>query len=318
MTQETIRLLVVEDNYADWRLIEEHLELLGADQVVHRQSLRDAIQYLEKETVDIILLDLNLPDTLGLAGLDHLQKQFPDIPVVILSGFASDDLMIAKESLRFGAQDFLSKTSLEAQPLHRSLVLAIERKRAEKLRAKAMLEDELTNLPRTHSLTEIFGRAVARAVRTDRKVGVIAVCVDNLRRIALEDGEDRGDELVRVMADRLQRALRGHDNLTRTSNGSFIALLSDLRNKSDIYDIARRLIDFGRKPLPELTLSQRVTLSVGLVLVDLAEDSFEQARERAENALKLAAEAGGDRFWSADAPIEKKPARKSVPDMAEA
>jgi two-component system, cell cycle sensor histidine kinase and response regulator CckA len=135
LNQACIHILLVEDNLAEARFLQEVLK--GAMwnrfqlQVVSR--LRDALNQLHDQDThqgfDLILLDLTLPDSQGLASLDLLIQQAPKLPIVVLTNTNDDELAV--EAVRHGAQDYLFKRQVNQDTLVRALRYAIERKQAE-------------------------------------------------------------------------------------------------------------------------------------------------------------------------------------------
>lgn len=151
-----IRVFLVEDSLADERLITELLREFGGGQFIMCgifRRLSDAIAGLESAGgVDVVLLDLSLPDSRGLETFLRLSAVMPDQPVVILSGY--DDEQLAAEAVHQGAQDYLVKYELSGKLLVRSLNYAIERKRTETA-LKGIREDLEKKLnERTLSLTK--------------------------------------------------------------------------------------------------------------------------------------------------------------------
>jgi len=123
-------LLLVEDNPADSDLIKEYLE---EDQdlkysVIETQTLTEALELLGRKNIDVVLLDLSLPDSSGLDTVRNLLSDFPMIVLIILTGLK--DHQVALQAVRFGAQDYLEKDQLTPMLLHRSISYAIERKKA--------------------------------------------------------------------------------------------------------------------------------------------------------------------------------------------
>jgi diguanylate cyclase (GGDEF)-like protein/PAS domain S-box-containing protein len=139
------RLLLIEDNPADARLLREMLDDPDwrHSQLTHIDCLGEAAPYLEQNAADLILLDLGLHDVQGLAAVQRAHALAPRIPLVVLTG--SDDESLAVQALKEGAQDYLVKGQLDARALQRSLRYAIERKNmeedlfAEKERAQVTL-----------------------------------------------------------------------------------------------------------------------------------------------------------------------------------
>ncbi len=126
----TTRVLVVEDNPADFKLLQLALSEVGAYHVklTGVQLLRDAVQRLRTETFQVAILDLSLPDTDGLEGLKLLQEAAPELPVVVLTG--RDDSELAVHAVREGAQDYLVKGQVDGQLLVRAMRYAEERRKS--------------------------------------------------------------------------------------------------------------------------------------------------------------------------------------------
>ncbi|HYH62866.1 MAG TPA: EAL domain-containing protein, partial [Solirubrobacterales bacterium] len=136
-------VLLVEDNPADARLLQEMVASTGEHDLVLRpcRRLADAIEAIEADATDCVLLDLSLPDVTGLDGIDQLRERFPRLPIVILTGLNNDD--VALEALQAGAQDFLVKGSIEGDGVKRAVRYAIERKSAEEELARLGRQNEL-------------------------------------------------------------------------------------------------------------------------------------------------------------------------------
>ncbi len=132
MTTKSMKiLLLVEDNPGDARLLREMLNEQGPQKtrLTHVQRLSDAEKHLAENAVDIILLDLGLPDAHGLGAVRRAHACAPRVPLVVLTGM--DDEVLAAQALQEGAQDYLIKGQIEARGLLRALRYAIERKSME-------------------------------------------------------------------------------------------------------------------------------------------------------------------------------------------
>jgi diguanylate cyclase (GGDEF)-like protein/PAS domain S-box-containing protein len=129
--KSAMALLLVEDNAGDARLLKEMFREQGADHVemTNVVSMVQAEAHLAKSAVDIILLDLGLPDVQGLDAIRRAHAAAPRIPLVVLTGL--DDELLSAQSLQEGAQDYLIKGQIDARSLGRSLRYAVERKNME-------------------------------------------------------------------------------------------------------------------------------------------------------------------------------------------
>ncbi|HMJ52602.1 MAG TPA: EAL domain-containing protein [Polyangiaceae bacterium] len=120
-------VLLVEDNPGDARLLREMFrEGSQSSKLTHVESMGEAEMHLAEGAVDVILLDLGLPDAQGLVAVRRARALAPAIPLVVLTGL--DDDSLAVQALQEGAQDYLVKGQIEARGLRRALHYAIERK----------------------------------------------------------------------------------------------------------------------------------------------------------------------------------------------
>lgn len=129
MPSPPIRVLVVEDSAPQARLIEE---ILGAAkgasfEALWAPSLASALEILKREPPDVVLLDLTLPDSRGLATFEAVEAHGPHLPIVVLS--ALGDEAVGLEAFQKGAQDYFVKDDFDLKVLPRALRYAIERKR---------------------------------------------------------------------------------------------------------------------------------------------------------------------------------------------
>ncbi len=146
MSKKLIQIvLLVEDNPGDARLLREMFKEQGSHktELTHVECMSDAEKHLAQRQVDVILLDLGLPDAEGVGSVRRVRAAAPHVPLVVLTGM--DDESLAAQALQEGAQDYLIKGQIDARVLLRALRYAIERKSleeaffVEKERAQVML-----------------------------------------------------------------------------------------------------------------------------------------------------------------------------------
>ena len=126
-----LTVLLVEDNAAEARLLEEHLAELPPQHpiaLVWVETVAQAAAELSHKNFDAMLLDLSLPDSMGLDTVDKANELAPRIPVIVFTSL--DDERVAIESLRRGAQDYLIKGRTDGPLLARALRYAIQRRGA--------------------------------------------------------------------------------------------------------------------------------------------------------------------------------------------
>jgi len=131
MNESVIRILLVEDNEEDFIIIREWLSNAddGAFCLERADDLAGGLAELRKGKTDVVLLDMSLPDCEGLETLLRVRAQVTDVPIIMLTGLADEDLAI--EAIHRGAQDYLVKGQVDVDGLRRAMRYAMERHRAE-------------------------------------------------------------------------------------------------------------------------------------------------------------------------------------------
>jgi DNA-binding NarL/FixJ family response regulator len=137
MNAQPIRILLIEDNPFDAYLVEVFLEqgLNMPVTLAHATGLAAGLSMIGAQAFDVILLDLNLPDSAGLDTFSKVHARVSGVPIVVLSADDEEDAALA--AVRMGAQDYLVKGMTDSYLLARSLQFAIERSgRREQYRAE--------------------------------------------------------------------------------------------------------------------------------------------------------------------------------------
>ncbi len=131
VSSNQIRALLIEDDPDDILLLKDSLVEIGLGKIKldYVDRLSKGLIQLGSQVYDVILLDLNLPDSRGLDTLNTTIKRYPRIPVVVLSGLADDAITV--EAVRRGAQDYLVKGDISGPLVMRVVRYAIERKQVE-------------------------------------------------------------------------------------------------------------------------------------------------------------------------------------------
>jgi len=130
MTDKTTIVLLIEDDPADARLIREALsaEIDSPFRVEWVTLLSAGLERLTKGGVDVVMLDLSLPDVQGIEAFDEVFLAAPDTLILVLSGLTDED--VARQAVQRGAYDYFSKSHVDAHWLPRALRYVIARKTA--------------------------------------------------------------------------------------------------------------------------------------------------------------------------------------------
>lgn len=179
MTRPTIRVLLVEDSPSDAHLIQQMIAQTAGDSFLlqHTKRLAHTLPHLAEGNIDLVLLDLTLPDSWGPDTFATVQVKAPHLPIIILTGF--DDERMAIDTVRSGAQDYLIKGQFDGRLLVRAMRYAIERKQSQELLHQRTRELELlNNASHAFSSTLDIDTVLTRVLDETRKLlGVVAASV---------------------------------------------------------------------------------------------------------------------------------------------
>ncbi len=332
MNGDAIKILLIEDNPGDARLIQYMLaEAQGPTcDLEWVDCLRAGLDRLAAGGIDLVLLDLGLPESVGLDTLRHMQEQVPSVPtLVVLSGL--NDENIALQAVQMGAQDYLVKGRVDASLLMRSIRYAMERSQAkEALRqAHAQLEqrvlertvelveanarlrveiaerrqaeerirymahyDALTNLPNRTLLQDRLRQALSFSRRNGTRVAVLFIDLDYFKHINDSLGHQVGDSLLQMVAVRLQQCLREGDSVARLGGDEFVLCLPLEGDSGDAAMIAQKVLDVLDRPFIVEGHELHVSSSIGISLYPEDGSDVKTLMRTADTAMYDAKEKG--------------------------
>jgi diguanylate cyclase (GGDEF)-like protein len=209
--------------------------------VTHVRTLNDAVLSAEDVFPDVILADLNLPDSRGTETVASLQTSYPDIPLVIVSAW--EDEAISLRSVKAGAQDYLVKGHIDGANLHRVIRYAIERKRTELELVRLAHFDQLTSLPNRTLLRERVDHALARAMRAGSGVATLILDMDRFKEINDMLGHEIGDKLLVEAARRIRASVRDQDTVARLGGDEFAVVLEGVSEAKEVLPVIERIIE---------------------------------------------------------------------------
>jgi signal transduction histidine kinase len=206
LADKPIVILLVEDNPGDRRLIREMLAEASnvTFDVQYADRLEAATEYLDHNGVEVILLDLGLPDSQGLATLKKIYAQVSQTPIVVLTGL--NDETVGLQAVNEGAQDYLIKGQVDTDLLKRTIRYAIERKQTEERERQLQLQLNLSS--RLASLGLML-EGIVHEINNP-----LAIAVGFAQMLMYEDIPENIREDVRTISDNAQRVADIMNNLT--------------------------------------------------------------------------------------------------------
>ncbi len=260
-------VLLIEDDPYDAELT---MALLGEIRnfrclAERADTLFRGLERLSRGGVDLVLLDLGLPDSLGLGTFELAYVQYPDIPIIILSGLADEEMAI--KTVQEGAQDYLVKGNFDGNLLARAIRYAIERHRIKAELKSLSLTDELTGLYNRRGFLTLARQQIKIAHRLKKRLLLVYTDMDNLKWINDTLGHKEGDRALKEMAEIMSSTFRASDLVARMGGDEF-AILGLEEAEVDFSKIRMRLQERTGLSGKDSARPYRLSLSMGFVEYD--------------------------------------------------
>ncbi|HEX9875754.1 MAG TPA: EAL domain-containing protein [Gammaproteobacteria bacterium] len=261
-----MKILLVEDDHGDAEFLKACLRRQNANSVelVRVASMREAVDTIAQDDFDVVLLDLNLPDSTGQESVHKIKTADSKLPIVVLSGEGNEDFAI--EILNRGVQDYIVKWEGEGRTILRAIRYAIERKRSEERLSFLAQYDPLTEIPNRRYFQDQLARASTRARRGRKKIGVLFFDLDRFKAVNDTLGHHAGDALLKLVVDRLKGCVRNGDLLARLGGDEFAVMLEDIDGPLALETAAQNILSALEKPFDVGPHQVSITTSVGITI----------------------------------------------------
>lgn len=291
-----IKILLVEDNDVDARLTQDILAEWSLEKftITHVTRLSDAFHYLAQTRFDAVLLDLSLPDGYGLSTVRQIHAANPTIAIIVLSGL--NDQTLALQAVKNGAQDYLVKGEGPSELLARSIHYAIERKRAEGRLTYLAQYDQLTGLVNRSLFRDRLVQAMARSKRLQQPLGLMLLDLDRFKPVNDTLGHSVGDQLLKVVAERLHECVREVDTVARMGGDEFTIILEGLTCEEDITSVAQRITKSLSEPFSLGEHQAVISASIGITVYPTDDHDVDELLKHADAAMYRAKQQGGNAF----------------------
>lgn len=227
MPINSITTLLIEDNPADAGLIRQALVDVpnAAFEVEWVDRLHKGLARLATGEIDLILLDLSLPDSYGISTFTTVQVCAPEVPIIVLTGL--DDEGLALKAVRDGAQDYLVKGQVGSRSLARAMQIAVVRHHLQGERSEVPLTDELTGLYNRRGFLTLGEQQLRLADRMQTRSALIVAGVEELDQINSRFGRPEGDRALREIAGLLKKTFGEALVIARPDGDKFAVMLEN-------------------------------------------------------------------------------------------
>ena len=307
----TERILIVDDSAANRLMLAQLIRAWGCE-AVQASGGQQAIDIVQIQSIDLVLLDIRMPEVDGFAVLEFLKRNEDTrhIPVIMVSSL--DDLQAVVRCITLGAEDYLTKpyeptllrarlgASLEKRRMLQELIHLkqdLQQRNADLHDLNRRLEvlafsDTLTGLPNRRFALQELGSHWSSSRRSGRPLSCVMVDLDHFKRYNDTYGHDTGDDVIRHAADILRVTARASDYPCRFGGEEFLVICPDTD--------AAGCCDFGQRILKAMSQSPItcgeddlfVTASLGVAQREPGMENWNEMLVGADQALYEAKHAG--------------------------
>lgn len=312
--KKKIRTLHIEDSDADAKLVKLALQdsLFNAVELTRVARLKDALDYLGENNVDIVIADLNLPDSRGLDTVSQLKAFAPNNALIVVTG--SDDESTGLLAVQQGAQDYLIKDELSTSTVSRTIRYSLERFKYDQSIVELANNDLLTELPNRNRFHSHLEHALANTYRLGAKLALLFIDFDHFKLINDTYGHQVGDEFLIAVSREIKAAIRSSDFVARLGGDEFVVTIyMGQENTQGPLVVARKILAVMEAGIA-LSIGKRVSAecSIGVTTYDgqSKPPSPDHFIHEADTAMYLSKERGGNCVSYLDEELEQKANRR--------
>lgn len=233
MPEQELKVLLLEDNQGDAFLMKFYLgeSTSPVFHVSHAETVKAALDFLAADTYDIILSDMNLPDSFGVDTIKTILGKYPGNMMIVLTGLTDED--VGLETVRYGAQDFLTKGKFDSKVLISSIMFSFERFKLNKQidSFTKQLDEENFRLDAIQRLLKVgyveYDIKTGEVFRSDYMMSLTGLSPE-LKHQQLEDAvklSENSEELNAVIKNAIEKGGSGEVTYKRKDTGKSLKLL---------------------------------------------------------------------------------------------
>ncbi|QZZ22958.1 EAL domain-containing protein [Leptothermofonsia sichuanensis E412] len=311
------QILVIEDDPNVRTLILKLLQAEGFD-ALSAEDGRTGLHLAKVHEPDLIICDIMMPEFDGYEVLSQLRQNSATatIPFIFLS--AKSERTDLRQGMELGADDYLTKPFKRAEllgaisaRLTKQAALTQpyvdEMKRAAQTLNQLAYRDPLTNLPNRILLHHRFQEAIAQASLTSpqQMVAILWINLNRFKAININMGYTNGDLLLKMVAERLERAFGQRSTVARLGSDEFSMLLGNLAEKEEAARVAQKILKVLAEPYDLDGHYAQIQASIGIALYPDHSNSPDRLLNQADTAMRhvKASGSGGYQFYAQEMDI---------------
>lgn len=297
-------VLLVDDDLELRQTLVELLDLDGIETITAGR-LDEALKLVVLHKPAVVVVDYQLPDGSGIDLAKEVKAHDPELPVLLLTGYATFDTAVAA----VGRLDAYLIKPVAPQQLRQSVANALTRRRLinqnrslvdrlTRINAYQAMYDPLTGLLNRALLDDRLEQSLAISQRTGTSLALFFLDLDRFKVVNDLFGHQVGDQVLQEVANRLLNSCRKTDSVARFGGDEFVIICTDIRNSSDACVFADHLLEGFTAPMEIDGFEHSISVSVGIAVTvpGRRRQSAETLLRNADTAMYRAKEAGRGRW----------------------
>ncbi len=298
-------VLLVDDDEEVRQTLVALLALDGIETITAGR-VDEALELVVVQKPAVVVVDYQLPDGSGIELAQQVKVHDPELPVLLLTGYATFDTAVAA----VGQLDAYLIKPVAPQQLQHSVANALTRRRLQnqnrslvdrltRINAYQAMYDPLTGLLNRALLDDRLEQNLAISQRTGGSLALFFLDLDRFKVVNDLFGHQVGDQVLQEVANRLSSSCRKTDSVARFGGDEFVIICSDIRNSADACVFADHLLENFKEPMEIDGFEHAISASVGIAVTvpgGSRRQSAETLLRNADTAMYRAKEAGRGRW----------------------
>ncbi len=301
---EMLNLLLVEDDHNDYVMLVNALRRHDFEEfnITRVSCVGDAVDMINSENFDIVISDLNVPDSNAASTVCTLGQYAEQFPIVVLTSVS--DERVAQMAISTGIEDYFVKDYLsDTNLLFKTINFSIERHRIKTQLRRARSEHEhlathdiVCDIPNRLLFLDRLNQAISQSERYGDSMALVFIDLDGFKPVNDGLGHDAGDFLLSTVARRIQSQIRESDTIARIGGDEFAVLLPRCDDAINLDQVLQHIKRVVSEPVMYQSLTCSVTASIGIARFPKDASARHELMHHADLAMFEAKSQGGNRI----------------------